>query len=158
VSLGDNPRLGDPAASGTRLWQVLEQADLADWVRAQGGAGLDLMLTETGANLSGGERQRGAGQHGVAAGAATFGKRLGKAGALGGGGAAVEHPDGEGDGVFGRSHAGRAAQRGAKGGGAGHRLAQRAEIGKGKRQALTPGDQRIGTVGAHPFQPRDELG
>ncbi|GAA0292336.1 ABC transporter ATP-binding protein [Rhodovulum strictum] len=57
MSLADNLRLADPGALDARLWDVLEQADLADWVRAQG-AGLDLMLTETGANLSGGERQR----------------------------------------------------------------------------------------------------
>ncbi|ARE42253.1 Phosphonate ABC transporter ATP-binding protein [Rhodovulum sp. P5] len=57
MSLAENLRLADPGASDARLWQVLEHADLADWLRAQG-AGLDLALSESGANLSGGERQK----------------------------------------------------------------------------------------------------
>ena len=57
MSLAANLRLADPSAPDARLWEVLEQADIAHWLRARG-AGLDLALTETGANLSGGEAQK----------------------------------------------------------------------------------------------------
>ena len=47
---------GDPAASDPALWKALEKVNLRDFVQAQGG--LDMVLSERGANLSGGQRQR----------------------------------------------------------------------------------------------------
>jgi len=57
ASLACNLRLADPAASEARLWEVLEQADLAAGLRARGG-GLDLAVGEAGSTLSGGEAQK----------------------------------------------------------------------------------------------------
>ncbi|MDQ1849939.1 ABC transporter ATP-binding protein [Gemmobacter fulvus] len=56
-TLAENLRLADPGATDAQLWRVLDCADLADWVQAQG-RGLDLPLSEGGAGLSGGERQK----------------------------------------------------------------------------------------------------
>ena len=56
-SLRDNLRLADPAASDTRLWQVLQTAGLAADVRALS-AGLDTRLGEGGLGLSGGQSGR----------------------------------------------------------------------------------------------------
>ena len=48
-----------PDATDAALWDVLERARLADFLRAEnGGLGLDFTLTEQGSNLSGGQRQR----------------------------------------------------------------------------------------------------
>ena len=52
----DNLRMGAPQAGDDRLWAVLEQVKLADFLRAE--RGLDTPLTEDAANLSGGQRQR----------------------------------------------------------------------------------------------------
>ncbi len=51
-----NLLMGKPDASDQELWQMLEQVNLADFIRTEGG--LDMQLTEQGANLSGGQRQR----------------------------------------------------------------------------------------------------
>ena len=48
--------MGRPDADDDALWDALEQTRLAGFVRA--GGGLDMELTERGANLSGGQRQR----------------------------------------------------------------------------------------------------
>ena len=55
-TVGDNLRMADPSASDERLWQVLEQVKLADFLRSE--QGLDTPLLEQGNNLSGGQRQR----------------------------------------------------------------------------------------------------
>lgn len=55
-TVGSTLREGDPAAEEAALWAALEQVDLGDFVRAQGG--LDMPLAEGGRNLSGGQRQR----------------------------------------------------------------------------------------------------
>lgn len=52
----DNLLMGQPDASDQDLWQILEQVNLADFLRAENG--LDTLLTEQGNNLSGGQRQR----------------------------------------------------------------------------------------------------
>ncbi len=52
----DNLLMGRPDASDQDLWQMLEQVNLADFLRAENG--LDTQLTEQGNNLSGGQRQR----------------------------------------------------------------------------------------------------
>ena len=52
----DNLQMGRPDADDDALWDALEQTRLAGFVRA--GGGLDMELTERGANLSGGQRQR----------------------------------------------------------------------------------------------------
>ncbi len=56
ASLARNLRLAAPEAGDAALWQALEQADLAVWVRSRDG--LETALAETGADLSGGMRQR----------------------------------------------------------------------------------------------------
>lgn len=56
-TLRDNLRLADPAADDGRMWTALQDAGLAETVRARGQA-LDLPIEEAGRNLSGGERQR----------------------------------------------------------------------------------------------------
>ena len=55
-TVAENLRMADPDADDTRLWQVLEQVRLADFLRAENG--LDTLLTEGGSNFSGGQRQR----------------------------------------------------------------------------------------------------
>jgi len=75
-TIRDNLLMGNPDASDEKLWEVLEQVKLADFLRgnassAQAGFagkapakeentadGLDTRLTEQGGNLSGGQRQR----------------------------------------------------------------------------------------------------
>ncbi len=52
----DNLLMGRFDASDEDLWQILEQVNLADFLRAE--SGLDTQLTEQGNNLSGGQRQR----------------------------------------------------------------------------------------------------
>lgn len=52
----DNLQMGDPNASDARMWEVLEQTRLADFLRCENG--LDTALLERAANLSGGQRQR----------------------------------------------------------------------------------------------------
>lgn len=52
-----NLALADPAADDARLWQALDEADLADRMR-QSPSGLDMALSDNGACLSGGERRR----------------------------------------------------------------------------------------------------
>ena len=52
----DNLLMGRPDARDDELWQVLDQVNLADFLRSE--AGLDTRLTERGENLSGGQRQR----------------------------------------------------------------------------------------------------
>ena len=49
-------RLAAPEADDDRLWEVLEQTRLADFLRSQ--QGLATMLSEKGSNLSGGQCQR----------------------------------------------------------------------------------------------------
>ena len=56
-SVRDNLKLADPAADDAKLWEALEEADLAHRLR-QSPSGLDLILSDNGAGLSGGERRR----------------------------------------------------------------------------------------------------
>lgn len=56
-TVGDNLRLADPQADDARLWAALEDAGLADRVRAAP-LGLDLAVGANGMRLSGGERRR----------------------------------------------------------------------------------------------------
>lgn len=49
--------MADHQIDDARIWQALEQARLADRIRAER-SGLDMMIGEQGARLSGGERQR----------------------------------------------------------------------------------------------------
>lgn len=56
-SVRENLRLGDPQADDTALWQALDLAAAADFVRALP-QGLDTPVGERGSRLSGGERQR----------------------------------------------------------------------------------------------------
>jgi ATP-binding cassette subfamily C protein CydC len=56
-SLRDNLLLARPDADEESIWQALEQAQLAAWVRSLPN-GLDTWLAEHGVNVSGGERQR----------------------------------------------------------------------------------------------------
>ncbi|MGS0758548.1 ATP-binding cassette domain-containing protein, partial [Roseateles sp. GG27B] len=56
-SLRDNLLLADPLADDTRLWAVLQDAGLADTVRALS-AGLETPLGEGGLGLSGGQARR----------------------------------------------------------------------------------------------------
>jgi len=56
-TLRENLLLGRPDADEPELWRALEQARLADWVRAQP-LGLDTLLGEGGAGLSGGQARR----------------------------------------------------------------------------------------------------
>lgn len=57
MSLADNLRIAAPEATDEALWQALEVADLAKWLRAEG-RGLDMPVEESGGALSGGERQK----------------------------------------------------------------------------------------------------
>lgn len=52
----ENLLMAKPDASESDLWAALERANLADFLRSEGG--LDLKLESQGANLSGGQRQR----------------------------------------------------------------------------------------------------
>ena len=52
----DNLRMGSPEATDARLWDVLEQVKLAEFLKGE--KGLDMPLAEKGANLSGGQCQR----------------------------------------------------------------------------------------------------
>ena len=52
----DNLLLGDPQADDARLWEVLRQVRLADFLHEQ--QGLQTALAERGSNFSGGQRQR----------------------------------------------------------------------------------------------------
>ena len=52
----DNLRMGRPEADDERLWAVLEQVKLADFLRSE--QGLDTRLNEKASNLSGGQCQR----------------------------------------------------------------------------------------------------
>uniref|UniRef100_UPI0025ED6D58 amino acid ABC transporter ATP-binding/permease protein n=1 Tax=Oceanithermus sp. TaxID=2268145 RepID=UPI0025ED6D58 len=56
-TLRENLLLARPDAGEEAMWRALEQARLADWVRAQP-AGLDTPLGEGGAGLSGGQARR----------------------------------------------------------------------------------------------------
>lgn len=55
-TVGDNLRMGNPEADDNALWQVLEEVNLADFLRGE--QGLDTPVAERGANLSGGQCQR----------------------------------------------------------------------------------------------------
>lgn len=55
-TVGDNLRMGNPRADDTALWKVLEEVNLADFLRGE--RGLDTPVAERGANLSGGQCQR----------------------------------------------------------------------------------------------------
>ncbi|MDO5426086.1 MAG: ABC transporter ATP-binding protein/permease [Eubacteriales bacterium] len=52
----ENLLMGNPGASDERLWEVLEKARLADFLRGE--QGLDTKLDEKGGNFSGGQCQR----------------------------------------------------------------------------------------------------
>lgn len=52
----DNLLMGMPEAEDSKLWAVLEQTKLADFLRGE--QGLDTLLAENAGNLSGGQRQR----------------------------------------------------------------------------------------------------
>ena len=52
----ENLRMARPNAGDDTLWQVLEQVNLADFLRSE--RGLDTMLNEKASNLSGGQCQR----------------------------------------------------------------------------------------------------
>ncbi|TXS55039.1 ABC transporter ATP-binding protein [Streptomyces sp. t39] len=56
-TVATNLRYGNPDASDEELWQALEVAQAADFVRALG-AGLDSPIAQGGTNVSGGQRQR----------------------------------------------------------------------------------------------------
>lgn len=51
-----NLRFGKPDATQEEMWEALEIAQAADFVREQGG--LDMLVEQNGANFSGGQRQR----------------------------------------------------------------------------------------------------
>ena len=55
-SVRDNLLMGDPNADDEKLWKVLKECRLDEFLRA--GDGLDMQLTENAQNLSGGQRQR----------------------------------------------------------------------------------------------------
>ncbi len=55
-TVAENLRMARPDAPDEVLWQALEQVNLADFVRGEGG--LDAPVAEKGANLSGGQCQR----------------------------------------------------------------------------------------------------
>ena len=55
-TVAENLRMARPDASDEALWRALEQVNLADFVRAEGG--LSAPVAEKGANLSGGQCQR----------------------------------------------------------------------------------------------------
>ncbi len=56
-TVAENLRLGSPAADEPELWQALETAQAADFVRALP-LGLEAPVSQGGTNFSGGERQR----------------------------------------------------------------------------------------------------
>jgi ATP-binding cassette subfamily B protein len=56
-TVASNLRFGDPDATDDDLWQALEIAQAADFVRAMPG-GLDAPIDQGGTNVSGGQRQR----------------------------------------------------------------------------------------------------
>lgn len=56
-TIRDNLTLWSDHLDGSRLWQALEDAEAADFVRARGGLD-DALVHEDGRNFSGGERQR----------------------------------------------------------------------------------------------------
>lgn len=56
-TVGSNVRFGRPDASDAQVWDALEAAQAADFVRDLPG-GLDAPIDQGGANLSGGQRQR----------------------------------------------------------------------------------------------------
>lgn len=55
-TVAENLRMAAPDAGDDALWTVLEQVNLADFLRGE--KGLDTPLNEQGGNLSGGQRQR----------------------------------------------------------------------------------------------------
>ena len=55
-TVAENLRMARPDAPDEALWQALEQVNLADFVRGEGG--LDAPVAEKGSNLSGGQCQR----------------------------------------------------------------------------------------------------
>lgn len=55
-TIKDNLLMGNPNATDTELWNVLEQVKLADFLKGENG--LDTVLTEKASNLSGGQCQR----------------------------------------------------------------------------------------------------
>lgn len=55
-SVADNLLMADPNADEDKMWKVLEQVKLADFLRTENG--LDTELNEGGSNFSGGQRQR----------------------------------------------------------------------------------------------------
>jgi ATP-binding cassette subfamily B protein len=56
-TVGTNLRFGDSNATDDELWNALEIAQAADFVRAMSG-GLDAPINQGGTNVSGGQRQR----------------------------------------------------------------------------------------------------
>ena len=56
-TVATNLRFGDPAATDDELWEALEIAQAADFVRAMTN-GLDTPINQGGTNVSGGQRQR----------------------------------------------------------------------------------------------------
>ncbi len=56
-TVASNLRYGDPDATDDELWEALEIAQAADFVRAMPG-GLDAPIAQGGSNVSGGQRQR----------------------------------------------------------------------------------------------------
>ncbi|AXJ11046.1 ABC transporter ATP-binding protein [Arthrobacter sp. PM3] len=56
-TIAENLRIGAPGAGGPELWQALETAQAAEFVRALP-LGLDAPVSQGGTNFSGGERQR----------------------------------------------------------------------------------------------------
>ena len=56
-TVADNLRMGKPDATEEEMWEALETAQAADFVKAMPD-GLDSELSQNGKNLSGGQRQR----------------------------------------------------------------------------------------------------
>ncbi len=56
-TVAENLRMGKPGASDEELWDALELAQIADFLREQP-AGLDFKLAQGGTNISGGQKQR----------------------------------------------------------------------------------------------------
>ncbi len=56
-TVADNLQFGKPGATETEMWEALEIAQAAGFVREMGG-GLDARIEQGGANVSGGQRQR----------------------------------------------------------------------------------------------------
>ena len=54
----DNLQMGDPEADDNKMWKVLKECRLDEFLRGNGNDGLDTKLTENARNLSGGQRQR----------------------------------------------------------------------------------------------------